>query len=73
MLYKLRRKREEKGLTVEDMAKLLNYKSSSTYSKKEREEIPINIEEAKKICIILNTTLDEIFLKENYLNKTEKR
>lgn len=69
MLKKLREKREEKGLTIEEMANLLNYKSSSTYAKKEREEIPISITEAKKICIILNTTLDEIFLSKNYLNK----
>lgn len=69
MLQKLREKREEKGLTIKDMANLLNYKSSSTYAKKEREELPINITEAKKMCIILNTTLDEIFLSKNYLNK----
>lgn len=69
MLQKLREKREEKGLTIKDMANLLNYKSSSTYAKKEREELPINITEAKKMCIILNTTLDEIFLNKNYLNK----
>lgn len=73
MLQKLRNKREEKGLTIKDMADLLNYKSSSTYAKKEREEIPINIEEAIKICIILNTTLDEIFLNKNYLNKIENK
>lgn len=69
MLQKLREKREEKGLTIKDMANLLNYKSSSTYAKKEREELPINITEAKKMCIILNTTLDEIFLSKNYLDK----
>lgn len=73
MLQNLRNKREEKGLTTKNMADLLNYKSSSTYAKKERGEIPISIEEAKKICFILNTTLDEIFLSKNYLNKTEKR
>ena len=69
MLQKLREKRGEKGLTIKDMANLLNYKSSSTYAKKEREELPINITEAKKMCIILNTTLDEIFLSKNYLDK----
>lgn len=69
MLQKLREKREEKGLTIKDMSNLLNYKSPSTYAKKEREELPINIEEAKKICIILNTTLNEIFLSKNYLDK----
>ena len=62
MLNKLREKREEKGLTTKDMANLLNYKSSSTYAQKERGNLPINIDEAKKICIILNTPLDEIFL-----------
>ena len=73
MLQNLRNKREEKGLTINNMAKLLNYKSSSTYAKKEREEIPINLEEAKKICFILNTTLNELFLDKNYLNKIENK
>lgn len=72
MLQKLRNKREEKGLTIKNMAELLNFRSSSTYAKKEREEIPLNIEEARKICFILNTTLDEIFLDKNYLNKIER-
>lgn len=71
MLQKLRKMREDKGLTVKDMSNLLNYKSPSTYAKKEREEIPISLYEAQKICIILNTTLDEIFLSENYLNKIQ--
>lgn len=73
MLDRLRKKREERNFTVEDMANLLNYKSSSTYSKKEREEIQMYLYEAIKICMILNCTLDEIFLPKNYLNKIEKR
>ncbi len=73
MLQKLRAKREEKGLTTKEMAELMNYKSASTYSKKEREEIPLSVDEAKKICIILNTTLDEIFLNKSYLDKIENK
>lgn len=69
MLKKLRENRKRKGLTTADMAKLLNLKSSSTYAKKEREEIKISLEEAKKICIILNCSLDEIFLSRNYLKR----
>lgn len=72
MLKKLRENRKRKGLTTSDMAKLLNFKSSSTYAKKEREEIRISLEEARKICIILNCSLDEIFLSQNYLNKIKK-
>jgi transcriptional regulator with XRE-family HTH domain len=71
MLEKLRKKRKEYNLTVYDMANLLHLKSASTYSKKERGEIPINIDEAKKICLILRCSMDEIFLNKNYLNKIE--
>lgn len=61
MQKKLREKRQEKNITVEEMAELLGYKSASTYSKKERGEIVITINEAKKICLILGCSMDSIF------------
>lgn len=72
MLHRLRKKREDKGFTISNMANILNYKSSSTYAKKEREEIPLNINEAIKIVMFLDCGLDEIFLPQNYLNKIVK-
>lgn len=72
MLHRLRKKREDKGFTISNMANILNYKSSSTYAKKEREEIPLNINEAIKIVMFLDCGLDEIFLPQNYLNKIIK-
>lgn len=67
MFYKLRNKRIERNITVSEMAEMLNLKSASTYSKKERGEIPIKIEEAKKICLILGCGMDDIFLKWKYV------
>ena len=61
MQKQLREKRQERNITVKEMADFLGYKSDSTYSKKERGEIPITINEAKKICLILNCTLNDIF------------
>lgn len=58
---KLREKRKSKKITCKQMAKILGFKSDSTYSKKERKELPITIDEANKIAIVLGCTLDEIF------------
>lgn len=63
MEKELREKRKERKITVKEMAKFLGFKSDSTYSKKERKEIPITIDEAKKMCVILNCSMDEIFFK----------
>lgn len=61
MQKQLREKRQERNITVKEMAELLGYKSDSTYSKKERGEISITVDEAKKMCLILNCTLNDIF------------
>ena len=61
MQKQLREKRQERNITVKEMAELLGYKSDSTYSKKERGEIAITVDEAKKMCLILNCTLNDIF------------
>ncbi len=63
MQKELREKRQERNITVKEMANFLGYKSDSTYSKKERGEIAITIDEAKKICIILNCTMNDIFFR----------
>ena len=63
MQKQLREKRQERNITVKEMAELLGYKSDSTYSKKERGEIAITVDEAKKICLILNCSMDDIFFR----------
>ena len=61
MISALRDKRKSRNLTIQEMSELLGYKSNSTYAKKERGEIAITVDEAKKICLILNCTLNDIF------------
>lgn len=53
-------KRKEKNITQEEMAEIIG-KKASTYAKKERGELPITIDEAKKICEFLDCELN-IFL-----------
>ena len=53
-------KRKEKNITQEKMAEIIG-KKASTYAKKERGELPITIDEAKKICEFLDCELN-IFL-----------
>lgn len=60
MLSEVIKKRKEKNITQKEMAKVIG-KKASTYAKKERGELPITIDEAKKICDFLNCELN-IFL-----------
>lgn len=52
MYKELREKRKKKKISVNDIASIIN-KSPTTYSKKERGELPITIDEAKEICNFL--------------------
>lgn len=52
-------KREEKGLTQEQMGNYLGYKSKSSYCMMENGKIKITIEAAKKIKNILQLTNKE--------------
>lgn len=62
MYVNLRKLRKEKNLTCDYMAKNLGYSNRSVYSKKERGLLPITIEEAKTISLILKVKIDDIFL-----------
>jgi len=53
MLNLLRETRKKKRYTMKDMTIFLGFKAIGTYSKKERGEIPITINEAKQISDIL--------------------
>lgn len=57
----LKTERKSKKLSGTQMAKFLGFKNSSTYYKKERQEIPTTISEAKEISKLLGKTIDELF------------
>ena len=60
MFKRLREIRKAQGFTCELMAKKLGC-TKGTYSKKERGQITMTLEEARKIAHILSNTLDGIF------------
>lgn len=62
MYQKLKQFRTEKGLTLKEMSQILGYSSPNAYSRKEKGERRITVEEAKIIAKILNKSMDEIFL-----------
>lgn len=57
----LKKCREERGCTQENMAKLLGYKHKSGYNQLETGKRKINLEQAKIIADFFNKTIDEIF------------
>lgn len=58
----LKRKREEKGYTSEDMAKVIE-KSVPNYSMKENGKVKFTVTEALKIADFLDEKVEDIFLK----------
>lgn len=52
--------RKMKGLTINDMAKIIN-KSPATYYKKENDMVSITVKEALKIADKLNSTVEMLF------------
>lgn len=58
----LKRIREEKGYTSEDMAKVIE-KSVPNYSMKENGKVKFTVSEALKIADFLDSKVEEIFLK----------
>ena len=61
MFERLRELRKEKGLTCEDMAKLLGLGTKAAYSKKELGRTKFSLEDARKISCILGKDIDDIF------------
>ncbi len=61
MRYKLKQARIDKGITQEQMAKLLGYKSKSHYCMIENGQRGISVEIALRICEILNKSVEELF------------
>lgn len=70
---KLKKAREDKGYTQEDMAKELGYNGKSGYNMVENGKVKISLEMAKKISKILDIPIEEIwyfFTLEVQVNKT---
>lgn len=61
----LKQKREEKGMTLQEMSDALFYKSKSSYSNLEKGVVKIPIETAKKIQIVLS--LSDLEFKDIFL------
>lgn len=58
----LKKKREEKGYTIDDMARIIE-KSAPNYSMKENGKVKFTVTEALKIADFLDEKVEDIFLK----------
>lgn len=61
MFEKLRKLREERNVTQEEMAKLLGHADKSSYSMKERGLRKFTIQEAYRIAEFFGSTIEYIF------------
>lgn len=71
-LGKLKELRKAKGLTQEQMAKLLGYKDKSGYCQLENGNIKMTLEKAIKISKILGVDIKEIFFETHVENSSTK-
>ena len=71
MYPKLIGKRNEKGLTQEEMGKLLGI-SKNNYNRKENGKLDFSLPEVKKILSILGADYNEIFFEECVTKKSYK-
>jgi transcriptional regulator with XRE-family HTH domain len=56
--------RKDMGISADDLSDLLGLKSSSNYSKRERGEAKISIEEGKQLAELFDMTIEELFFSE---------
>ena len=68
MYIKLKKLREDKGITQDEMAELLGYRHKSGYFKLENGERKMSIEQAKLISDFFNMSIEDIFFN-NKVNK----
>ena len=61
----LKRKREMKGYTIEDLARVID-KSAPTYFKKENGDVKFTVSEALKLADFLDEKVEDIFFKEQF-------
>lgn len=58
----LKKKREEKGYTIDDMARIIE-KSAPNYSMKENGKVKFTVTEALKIADFLDEKVEDVFLR----------
>ena len=63
MYEKLKKLREEKGYSIDDLAKVI-HKSPCNYFKKENGDVKFSVNEAIDIASFLKTKVERIFCKE---------
>ena len=73
MFERLRELRKERGLTCEDMAKLLGLDTKAAYSKKERGRTKFSLDDARKVSCALGKSIDDIFFTNEVSLKDTKR
>ena len=74
MFERLRILRNEKGVTCEQLSILLGLKTRGAYQKKEAENVPFTLEEAKKIADFFKKNINEVFFThEVYCEDTEPK
>lgn len=73
MFERLRELRKEKGLTCEDMAKLLGLDTKAAYSKKELGRTKFSLDDARKVSRVLGKSIDDIFFTNEISLKDTKR
>lgn len=61
MQERLRSLREERELSISEMARLLGFKTDAAYSKKELGYSPFSLQQAKTIADFFGKTIEEIF------------
>lgn len=61
MYLKLKKIREEKGVSQTELAKLLGYKHKSGYGKLENGDRKLSLEQARVISEYFKMTIEEIF------------
>ena len=71
MYPKLIGKRNEKGITQEQMAELIGI-SKNNYNLKENGKLDFNLVEVKKILGVLESNYNDIFFEENVTQKSNK-
>lgn len=71
MYEKLKKLREEKGYSIDDLAKVI-HKSPCNYFKKENGDVKFSVNEAIDIASFLKTKVEKIFRKEE-LSENENK
>lgn len=73
MFERLRGLRKEKGLTCEDMARILGLDTKAAYSKKELGRTKFSLDDARKVSRVLGKSIDDIFFADEVSLKDTKR